>query len=135
MKSFNPKVIASVLLASLVATAAHAGPHPGHERKTPEALVATIPGLTQAQRDDIVRIGMENRQAQHALMEKTRAEHEQLRDRATQKLRTALGDKAYATYATWRLEQRADHRRDCRRHRMGHRPPADEADPEIAPDA
>ena len=35
---------------------------------------------------------------------------EQLRDQATQKLRTALGDKAYATYVTWKLEQRGHHR-------------------------
>ena len=135
MKTFNPKVIASALLVTLLATAAYADPNPGHERKTPEERIATVPGLTQAQRDVIVRIEKENRDAQQALMQTTRAQHEQLRDQATQKLRTALGDKAYATYVTWKLEQRGGHRGDRRHGRMGHRPPPSAADQTMEPPA
>ena len=123
MKGFNLKALASAVLVTLLATAAYADPHSGHERKTRQEQLATVAGLTQAQRDDIVRIENENREAQRALMETTRAQHEQLRDQATQKLRTALGDKAYATYVTWKLEQRGHHRGERRHGRMGNRPP------------
>ena len=123
MKAFKPKAIATALLVTLLATAAYANPQSGHQRKTPEERIATVPGLTQTQRDDIVRIEKENRDAQLALMQTTRAQHEQLRDQATQKLRTALGDKAYATYVTWKLEQRGHHRGERRHDRMGNRPP------------
>jgi len=135
MKSFHPKALATALLVTLLATAAYADPHSGHERKTPEERIASIPGLTQTQRDDIVRIEKENREAQRALMEKTRTEHESLRDQSTQKLRTALGDKAYATYLTWRLDQRGDHRRGGRKNGMGHRPPPPGADNGMPPPA
>ncbi len=133
MNAFNPKAIATALLVTLLATAAYAGPHPGHERKTPEERIATVPGLTQAQRDDIIRIETENREARRALMQTTRTQHEQLRDQATQKLRTALGDKAYATYVTWKLEQRGGHRGDRRHGRNGNRKPPSAADQQIEP--
>ncbi|MEP6881620.1 MAG: hypothetical protein ABI866_06480 [Dokdonella sp.] len=135
MKAFNPKAIATALLVTLLATAAYADPHQGHERKTPEEQLATVPGLTQSQRDDIIRIEKENREAQRALMQTTRTQHEQLRDQAAQKLRTALGDKAYATYLTWKLEQRGGHRGDRRHGRMGNRPPPSAADQPMEPPA
>ncbi|MEO7934667.1 MAG: hypothetical protein ABIR27_00245 [Dokdonella sp.] len=135
MKVFNPKALATAVLITLLATTAYADPHSGHERKTQEEQLATLPGLTQAQRDDIVRIEKENREAQRALMESTRTQHEQLRDQATQKLRTALGDKAYATYVTWKLEQRGQHRGERRRGRMGQRPSPPAGDQEMEPAA
>lgn len=119
MNTFKARTLAASLLVTLLASAAYAGSGPRVDAD-PQARaekLATIPGLTQTQRDAIVRIEDESRAAQRALMEKTRAEHEKLRDESRQKLRSALGDKAYADYMTWRLEQRGEHRRDRREHR------------------
>lgn len=124
MNTFKARALAASLLITLMATAAYAGPGP-RSAPDPQARaekLATIPGLTQAQRDDIIRIEDENRAAQSALMEKTHSERQKLRDEGIQKLRAALGDKAYADYVTWKLEQRGDHRRDHRHDRMGKRP-------------
>ena len=114
MNTFKARTLAASLLVTLLASAAWAGSGQRVDAD-PQARaekLATIPGLTQAQRDAIVRIEDESRAAQRALMERTRAEHEKLRDESRQKLRSALGDKAYADYMTWRLEQRGEHRRD-----------------------
>ena len=119
MNTFKARTLAASLLVTLLASAAWAGPGPrvDADPQSRAEKLATVPGLTQAQRDDIIRIEDESRAAQRALMEKTRAEHEKLRDEATGKLRAALGDKAYADYVTWRVEQRGEHRRDRREHR------------------
>lgn len=124
MKTFNSTVTAGALLACLLAGAAFAAPHAGANRASPEARIAAIPGLTQSQRDDIVRIETESRESQRALMERTRSERQALREGAAQKLRAALGDKAYADYLTWKLEQRGHHRADRRGHRKGQRAPS-----------
>ena len=144
MNTFKARTLAVSLLVTLLATAAYAAPG---QRSAPDPQarmdkLATVPGLTQAQRDDIIRIQDESRTAQRALMEKTHSEHQKLREESNQKLRKALGDKAYADYVTWRLEQREQYRGDRREHRydrMGKRgqrgwsdtdegtqPPADE---------
>ena len=126
MNTFKARTLAASLLVTLLATAAYAAPGP-RSAPDPQARMdklATVPGLTQAQRDDIIRIQDESHTEQRALMEKTRAEHQKLRDEANQKLRTALGDKAYANYVTWRLEQRGEFRREHRgrgQGRMGKR--------------
>ena len=115
------------MLVTLLATAAYAAPSGPRSAPDPQARaekLATVPGLTQAQRDDIIRIEDESRAAQRALMEKTRGEHAKLREDANKKLRTALGDKAYADYVAWRLEQRGDQRHERRHDRMGKRPPS-----------
>lgn len=120
MKTFTTRTIAAAFLVTLIASA-QAAPRPGHERQSPEERIATVPGLTQTQRDDIVRIETESREAQRALMQRTRDERRVLREASNQKLRAALGDKAYADYASWKLEQRAEHRGARRGHRKGQR--------------
>lgn len=134
MKTFNGRIIASALLVTVLSTAAFAASHSGHERQSREAKLATVPGLTQVQRDNIIRIEKENHEARRALREKMRSDREALRAESSQKLRTALGDKAYADYATWKLEQRAEHRRDRgdrRGHRKGHRARSHGADQDM----
>ena len=137
MKIFNTKAIAATLLVTLLATAAYADQRSGQDRQSPEAKLATAPGLTQTQRDEIIRIEKENREARQALMEKMRTERETLREDGTKKLRAALGDKAYANYVTWKLEQRREHRGDRgsrgdrherRGNRKGHRPASSDTD-------
>ena len=134
MNTFKTKTLAASLLVTLLATAAYAGPPGPRSAPDPQARaekLATVPGLTQAQRDDIIRIEDESREAQRGLMEKARSDHQKLRDETTRKLRVALGDKAYADYATWKLEQRGEHRRDRRHDRMGHRsPPGADGEPQ-----
>lgn len=136
MKAFNTRSIAAALLVTLLASAAYANPRAGQQQKTVEAELASVPGLSQAQRDDIIRIENENHEAHRALMKSTRSEHERLRDQATSQLRAALGDKAYADYVTWKLEQPRQHRgrghrgnRDGRQGtRKEHRPAPCDAD-------
>jgi hypothetical protein len=137
MNTFRIKTIAASLLVALLATATHAAPGPMPKRPGIEERLATAPGLTDAQRETIVRIEKEGREAQHALMEKTRSEHQKLRDETHRKLRVALGDKVYADYLTWRLEQRMEHRggrhgEHGQGHR-GHRPPPPDADEVMEP--
>lgn len=129
MNTFKTRTLAASLLISLMATAVYAEPGP-RNAPDPQARaearaerLATIPGLTQAQRDDIIRIEDETRAAQRALMETTRSERQQLRDEGMQKLRAALGDKAYADYVTWKVEHRSEHRRGHGQGRMGKGPP------------
>ena len=123
MSAFSTRTITATLLATLLATAAYAAPRNGPDPQARADKLASVPGLSQAQRDDILRIESEGREAQRALMEKTRGERQKLRDETTSKLRVALGDKAYADYVTWRMEQRGEHRRDHRGHdRKGQRP-------------
>ncbi|HET9032666.1 MAG TPA: hypothetical protein VFN25_07150 [Dokdonella sp.] len=119
MKLFSTKAIASALLVTLLASAAYADTRPS--RQSPEARIATVPGLTQTQRDDIVRIEMETREAQRALMDRVRNERKILREEQNSKLRAALGDTAYANYVSWKLEQRAEHRGARRSHGKGYR--------------
>ncbi len=119
MNTFNTKAIAAALLATLIASAAYAAPRSGHEQKSPEAKLATVPGLTDAQRNNITRIEKENRDARHALMKKMHDERQKLRDESTRKLRAALGDKAYADYLTWKMEQRRERHGDRGSHRSG----------------
>lgn len=110
MKLLNAMIIAAALVATLLALPSQAQSRTDARQQNHEEKLATVPGLSQAQRDTIVRIERENREAQRALMQKTRSEHENLRNEATTKLRAALGDKAYADYVTWKLEQRKGHR-------------------------
>lgn len=127
MKNLLRNTLASGLLAAmLVATPGFAQPR-AKFAPSAEALAA-VPGLTQAQRNDILRIETE-RQAEHkALWEAERAAHEAIKEQTTNELRAALGDDAYATYAAWKLEQRAE-RKHGRRHRHGgHGAPMDAAD-------
>ncbi len=123
MNTFKFRTIVATLLVALLATAAYAEPRSDPDPQTRAEKLATVPGLTQAQRDDIIRIENESREAHRALMDKARSDHQKLRDETIQKLRTALGDKAYANYVTWKLEQRGQHRRERRHERMGHRSP------------
>ena len=116
MNAFSTRILPATLLATLLATAAYAAPRSGPDPQARADKLASVPGLTQAQRDDILRIENEGREAQRALMEKTRSERQTLRDETISKLRVALGDKAYADYMTWRVEQRGEHRRDGRGH-------------------
>ena len=120
MKTLNSKTIAAAVLATLLATVAYAAPKSNQDRMSPEAKLATVPGLSQAQRDDIMRIEKESREAQRALMKKMHEERQNLRSESTRKLRAALGDKAYADYVTWKLEHRRGHRAD-RHQRRGDR--------------
>jgi Spy/CpxP family protein refolding chaperone len=141
MNTFRFKTLTASLLVALLATAATAAPGPKPEYRGIEEKLATAPGLTDTQRESIVRIEKEGREAQHALMEKTRSEHQALRDETTRKLRSALGDKAYADYLTWRIEQRAEHRGGRRGEghgerghgRRGNRPPPPDADQAMEP--
>lgn len=128
MNNFKLSTLAASLLITLMATAAYAGPRgapdPQARAEARAEKIATIPGLNQAQRDDIIRIENETHAAQRALMETTRDERQRLRDEGMQKLRAALGDKAYADYVGWRLEQHGDHRRGHGQGRMGKGPPS-----------
>jgi hypothetical protein len=139
MNTFLINTITSSLRVAVVATATHAAPGPMHERPGIEEKLASAPGLTDAQRETIVRIEKEGREAQHALMERTRSEHQKLRDETHRKLRAALGDKVYADYLTWRLEQRMEHRgrghgeRGHGHGRYGNRPPPPDADEAMEP--
>jgi hypothetical protein len=137
MNTFRFKTITASLLVALLATAATAAPGPKSEHRGIEERLATAPGLTDTQREAIIRIEKEGREAQHALMEKTRAEHQALREQTNTKLRTALGDKTYADYLTWRFEQRPEHgkgRHGERGHgRRGNRPPPPDADQQMEP--
>lgn len=138
MNTIKTRALAASLLVSLMATAAYAGPRsapdPQARAQARAEKIATIPGLTQAQRDSIIRIEDENRTAQRALMEKARSDNQKLRDEGNQKLRAALGDKAYADYMTWRVSQREEFRHDHRQGHMGKRQPP-EADQDMQPPA
>ncbi len=125
MKSRTPQVLALALLASLAAGASFAGP-PGHRGPSQEQL-ATVPGLTTTQQDAIYRIENDRRAAHEALLAKERPAHRQIEEQTTQKLRAALGDEAYANYAAWKLEHRAE-RRHGRHQRMRNRNPDAGAD-------
>lgn len=120
MKSRLAQALALVLLASLAAGTSHAR-SPAHRGVSQEQL-ATVPGLTAAQQDAIYRIETERRAAHEALVAKERPAHKQIEEQTTQKLRAALGDEAYTTYAAWKLERRAE-RRHAHHQRMRDRQP------------
>lgn len=134
MNALLRNTLASGLLAALlVATPGFAQPRDKH---APSAqALASVPGLTQAQRDDILRIETE-RQAEHkALWEAERAAHKAIRDQTIDELRAALGDEAYATYAAWKMEQRAERRHGRHHGRRGHGAPMDAGDDAGEPSA
>lgn len=127
MNRRNRNVVVSALFtAMLAASPVHAQPR-GKLAPSQEVL-ATIPGLTQAQKDAIYRIETEKQAEHKALWEAERAAHREISEQTTAELRAALGDDAYATYAAWKLEQRADRKRG-RPHRGGaHGGPDDAGD-------
>jgi hypothetical protein len=92
------------------------------QRGPSQEQLATVPGLTTAQQDAIYRIENDRRAAHEALLAKERPAHKQIEEQATQKLRAALGDEAYANYAAWKLEHRGE-RRHGRHQRMRDRNP------------
>lgn len=109
--------LASGLLAALLlATPCIAQPR--HSFAPSEEVLATIPGLTQAQRDTIFRIESDQVAEQKALWESERSAHLAIKEKSSKELRAALGDEAYATYAAWKLEQR-DERKQARGQRRG----------------
>lgn len=128
MKPRLPKLFALAVLASLVAGTSHARP-PGPRGVSQEQL-ATVPDLTTAQQDAIYRIESERRAAHKALLDKERPAHRQIEEQTTQKLRAALGDEGYATYAAWKLERHAG-RRHARHQRMhdGHQDGGGDSEP------
>lgn len=121
-KQTFPALALAALAAAGTAFAAGAGEPPGpapHGPGTPhgpgippaEAL-ATIDGLGAAQQADIRKILRERRDAEDALGsrlraeretldQRERAERERIEDQATQKLRAALGEDGYRSYARW----------------------------------
>lgn len=129
MNNLIRNTLASGLLAILL-VAAPGFAQPRGKHVPSEEVLATIPGLTQAQRDAIYRIETERMAEHKALWEAERAAHEAIKEQTTAELRTALGDEAYATYAAWKLEQRAE-RRNARHKRRGDRGPSmdDSSDP------
>lgn len=125
MKNLIRNTLATGLFtALLVATPGFAQPR--HLHGPSEQALATIPGLTQAQRDAIYRIETEKRAEQKALWESQRAAQQAIRDQSVQELRTAIGDEAYATYAAWQLEQRAERKHE--RHQRWRGGAADETE-------
>lgn len=119
MKNLIRNTLASGLLAALlVASPGFAQPRGKHGPS--EEVLATIPGLTQAQRDAIFRIETEQRAEHKALWEAERSAHEAIKQQTAEQLRAALGDEAYATYAAWKLEQRSE-RKHARHQRRGGR--------------
>lgn len=134
MKNPIRKTLALGLLAALLA-ATPAMAQPRHMQGPSQEALATIPGLTQAQRDAIYRIETEKRAEQKALWEAQRSAHLAIKDKAVQELRSAIGDEAYATYAAWQLEQRAE-RKNARHQRGGGRGgPMDASDGSADPDS
>lgn len=116
-------LIRNTLAASLLATTLMAAPsfaQPRAMHVPSEEVLATIPGLTQAQRDAIYRIETEQMAERRAMWEAQRAAHQALKEQTTAELRAALGDDAYATYAAWKLEQRAERKNGRHHHRGGH---------------
>lgn len=116
----------SLLAALLAATPALAQSR--HKQMPSEDVLATIPGLTQAQRDAIFRIETEQMAEHKALREAERTAHKAIKEQTTQELRTALGDEAYATYAAWKLEQRAERKHARHQRRGGHGAPMEGTD-------
>jgi hypothetical protein len=110
----------------LAATPALAQPR--HKQMPSEEVLATIPGLTQAQRDAIFRIESEQMAERKAMREAERTAHQAIKAQTTEELRTALGDEAYATYAAWKLEQRAERKHDRHQRRGGRGAPMEDCD-------
>ncbi|MGB0134560.1 hypothetical protein [Dokdonella sp.] len=99
-----------------------------HKHMPSEEVLATIPGLTQAQRDTIFRIETEQRAEHKALLEAERSAHQAIKEQTTAELRAELGDDAYATYAAWKLEQRAERKHTRHQRRGGRGAPMDNGD-------
>jgi hypothetical protein len=127
MNNLIRNTLASGLLAAmLVASPGFAQPR-GKHAPSAEAIAA-VPGLTQSQRDDILRIETESHAEHKALWEAERTAHEAIREQTIDELRAALGDDAYATYAAWKMEQRAARRHGRHHGRGSHGAPMDAGD-------
>ena len=129
-------LIRNTLASGLLATLLMASPgfaQPRGKHVPSEEVLATIPGLTQAQRDAIYRIETERMVEHKALWEAERTAHQAIKEQTTIELRAALGDEAYATYAAWKLEQRSERKNARHQRRGGGAPSMDDnspADPE-----
>lgn len=101
--------IRSILLSTALLSAAavaHAGPGRDFDRgmrPIPSAeMLATIPGLSTAQQQEMRRIAIEQRDAHEALRIKERAEHERIDERSDERIRKLLGEEGFRKYAEWK---------------------------------
>lgn len=120
---FPRRLLALALLVALSAPAAIAQPPAhaaGHAARVPSAeQLATIPSLSSAQQVELHKVLVERRDAMESAREKSRAawqaqrEHNRAeRARIDQdysaRMRQALGDEGFASFAQWQSEQRAE---------------------------
>lgn len=101
----------------LFATSGCVMAQPGSGHGAPYELLATAPGITIAQQQEIRRIESERRDAHDSLRIKQRGEHARIDEQAEQRLRHALTDDGYQRYIEWkstRFDQRSDGRHNRR---------------------
>ncbi len=121
---FPRRVLALALLVALSAPAAMAQ-SPAHEAgpaaRVPSAeQLATIPSLSSTQQVELHKLLVErraamesarekSREAWQAQRERTRAERERIDQDYSTRMRQALGDEGFASFAQWQSKQRAEH--------------------------
>lgn len=124
MNTIRTILLSTALLSASVA--AYAGPGRDHGRgqqRLPSVeTLATVPGLSVVQQQEMRRIAVEQRDAHEALRIKQRAEHERIDERGNERVRKLLGEQGFRKYAEWKQahmrQQRAGLRSDDR-HRDG----------------
>lgn len=96
--SIQKKLIVLIALAASGLALAQPGSGPG----MPYELLATAPGITKAQQQEIRRIENERRDAHDTLRIKQRGEHERIDEQSEERLRKALTDEGYQRYIEWK---------------------------------
>lgn len=83
---------------------------PGHVPSPAE--LATLPGLTATQQQQLRQLLIQRRDAHEALRQREQAAHDKIDTDSARRIRSLLGEKAYVRYAKWSL-QRGPHGHDA----------------------
>lgn len=102
------KTIRHLLLAATLAATAGIAHADGRRDVPPPVpsteLLATVPGLTATQQQEIRRIEIDKRDALEALRIKQRNEFERIDAQADERIRKLLGEDGYRRFAEWKRD-------------------------------